>query len=249
MYWERFCDEWKNILKRYDVRKFHFREYNAPTPFQKPGNPYVGWQKESRDKFLHELAALAGSVAVPIGGTVPALEDMRDGKIDDPFKAATWACFQDLSGSITTHWPNLKGQNAKECVHVVYGDTQSKVWRNSIQDVFIEAKGNDPKFGHITPGNDDSDIPLQAADLYAAMGRQQRGVNGDNPRFIDFLLNKNIFPPSDPRNFQRVLSNLLPLPWDTVMKNFSEHRKEFEKTNPGERYYPLTHYPFKRHYK
>lgn len=245
IYWTRFFREWNNLLKRRKVKKFHFREFNTKALYQKSESDYFGWSNESRDNYLHELAALAGSVAVPFGGIVPALQDMTQGKIDDPLAAVTWACFQDLRTSVDAHWRNLR--DAKGSVNIVYDENRE--WRNAIHDAFSEFQAQDRRFGHITPGNDEKDIPLQAADLFVAMGRQQSDINGTNPRLIDFLLGKNTYPQNHPKNFQNLLFNLLPLPWESVMKLFMEHRREFAKTNPGEKYYPLTHYPFERHYK
>ncbi len=195
------------------------------------------------------MAELAGNVAVPFGSVVPAEQDVKSGKITNPLEAAAWACFQDLSNALSMHWPNLKGQTSKDAIHIVFDDPDFKEWRNQILDSFEEFKKADPRFGHITPGDDEVDIPLQAADLYVAAGRQQGETKADQPRVLDFLLSKNVFPKNHPKNFHNAITKMMNCPWDEAIKRFRQNQKEFRIKNPKTKYLPLEHYPFEKHIK
>jgi len=253
IYWTRFCVEWSAALKRYfghDSGFFHFREFASKRLCSKPDSPYFGWSEQKRDNFLYEMAALAGNVAVPFGGTVPVQEHIKGERFGTPIEAAIYACFQDLRNSIASHWPSFNSQNAKNRIHIVYDGIESEDWLNPLNTVFKEYKKEEPIFDLIRPGDDKKDLPLQAADLFAYAGRQQGENNATHPRVLDLILNKNLFPVGSPKHFATALSLLMPFSWDETIKKFREHQKDFMLQHPEvKKYLPLEHYPFEKHKK
>jgi len=251
IYWSRFCVEWSAALKRYfghNKGYFHFREFANKKLRSDPKSLYFGWSEQKRDDFLYEMAGLAGSVAVPFGGTVPAQEHVKGKLSGTPIEASMYACFRDLRNSISSHWPSLDGQDAKSRVHVVFDNTESDDWLIPLNTVFEEYKIEEPVFGHITLGDDKADLPLQAADLFAYAGRQQGENNATQPRVLDLILNKNLFPAGSPKHFPTALSRLMPFSWDETIKKFREHQKDYMLQHPEiKRYLPLDHYPFAKH--
>src|SRR6266704_2277564 len=68
--WRSFCSRWQAALNKYGAPYFHFcewsdacsvaREKRKPTSTFK-NNPYRNWKHETLNRFLIELATLAGS--------------------------------------------------------------------------------------------------------------------------------------------------------------------------------------------
>ncbi len=58
--WDIFSPLWQATLDRYGVTAFHMSEFASEEQCaRKPESPYHAWPREKRDRFLHELIALA----------------------------------------------------------------------------------------------------------------------------------------------------------------------------------------------
>ena len=66
-YWPNFCDEWQAVLNEYKVSYFHNKELSWHQRL-KANNPYFGWDNDQVADFRYDLAMVAGSAAIPIGG-------------------------------------------------------------------------------------------------------------------------------------------------------------------------------------
>lgn len=243
-YWKTFCVEWSAALKRYGVGYFHFREFANKDFRSQPESPYFGWEEEKLGNFLYELAKIAGSVAIPFGGTVPAAQFIQDGVKDDPILVAYTAFFNDLRECIRSHWPKLTGDNFKERIHFILDINKDKRWLIPFQTAYNVYRQQEPIFGPLTWGDDKEFIPLQAADLLAYATRQQGDWKAKQPRVLDILLAKNIHPETDEYTFQKTIRRIMGCDWNTAVKRLLAIEKEFKRLNPGKKYLPFEHPPF-----
>ncbi|HTR40877.1 MAG TPA: DUF3800 domain-containing protein [Pseudomonadales bacterium] len=245
-YWKTFCIEWAAALKKYRVKYFHFKEFNSKKFCNESRSDYLGWSDERREDFLYELAAIAGSVAVPFGGTVPASQFIKDGVTDDPVLVAYTAFFSDLRESIQSHWPKLTGQNFRNRVHFILDENEDKKWTIPFQQAYAVYKQREPIFGHFTAGNDKEDLPLQAADLFVNATRQQGERFAQQPRILDLLLCKNLYAGTDEHTFSKLIKLGMKCDWNESIKRMRKQQIEFRKSNPGKIFFPLEHPPFRR---
>jgi hypothetical protein len=70
-HWERFTEQWNEVLERYEVPAFHMTEFTDPRGADKPDWPYKGWDRSKQDIFIRELVVAArDNTVLGIGGLV-----------------------------------------------------------------------------------------------------------------------------------------------------------------------------------
>ena len=245
-YWKTFESAWRDKLNDYGPKSFHFREFNSKEFCSDSQSPYFEWPEEKRDNYFYDLAMIAGGGAVPFGGVVPAKQFVQEGIKDDPVLVAYTAFFSDLRESISMHWPKLNGQNFKERVHFVLDCNTDKKWVAPFTQAYNVYRQRELIFGGITWGNDESDLPLQSADLLAAAARQQNESGAKTPRVLDLILNKNLYHKREGITFSKLVCTAMKCDWITAIKRLRKMEKDFRQNNPGKKYFPFEHPPLKK---
>jgi hypothetical protein len=247
-YWKGFCREWRKVLNNYRAPYFHFREFANKHLYSKASSPYYGWSEKKRDKFLYDLAFLAGEAAVPVGGYYNAKQHHMLGLKGDSFQNAIIMLFEDLIVALEARWPRFDGK-----MLFVFDQCEDRSRVASIQNTHALFLKRDPRLdGGLTFENDKDPLhlALQAADLYAYASRQyvERQMANPSaiepPRLLDVILNKNLdaqkrFPTTS-------------FAWDVMLRLFRKdqigQKAIWAKEGmPGKAYYPEVHFPFRKY--
>jgi len=243
-YWMSFCHQWRRILRNYDAKYFHYREFR-PDANKKPGAPYYGWCLEKRRNFLYRLAMLIGKSAVPVGGGYATERNQKLGIAKDPFEETISSFYESTLKLLSMHWPNYVGR-----VHFIFDDSTNKEWKRAIDAMHLKYKQMHSRIGLISFGDDKKDpecLPLQAADFstmhYRDAVRQAVKLEGKplrDLRLIDFIIQKNL---------DVQLRGLPDAAMTRLLSDMQTHEKMQtalwrEQGNP-QTYLPLKHFPFR----
>ncbi len=166
--WAAFCLDWKTTLNKYKAPFFHFSE--TPKSLRaKPNNPYHGWDNETVDDFIHELALIASVSAIPIGGQCNAriFNEVVTGS--HPFKRMFEEFFNDFIEAMKAQWPNHD-----EPIIFVFDDSNDPNWKAMLLEVFNAYREKDSRLSAIyfVSGKKYPYYPLQAADMLSYLTRQ-----------------------------------------------------------------------------
>lgn len=230
--WEKFCNQWKSVLRKYDVRYFHFSEWadasavarNVRPPSSSfSGNPYKGWSLDKLDAFLYEMAELAGGGQKLFVGGFISTKDFVEAKkypeysrfapAPDPYQACLNQFFESFATEVRQQWPYWK-----EPVAFVFDHNDDSEWNHTVQSAFAASKRRDHRIAKLT--FEDSKIlphlPLQAADMLCYRMRQIAEKFTDskilpNPSRLDDLLIKPCFERATPSYLQATLGDFLSL--------------------------------------
>jgi hypothetical protein len=212
--WVNFCSDWQAVLNKYDAPYFHFKEWSAASaiirkkrkPFSEfKQNPYRGWKLKDLDRFLQELANIAGSGnKIMIGGYVNTLEFHKaamspsiDPRIipsgGDPYKHCLDQFFKEFLIEVQQQWPYWT-----EPVSFFFDQSNNPEWRNAVVGAFYSYKDKDSRLAVVSFADKKSKehLPLQAADMIAYRCRQIAG------KYIDQGMLGNELPELDKALFK-----------------------------------------------
>lgn len=164
--WLLFCEHWKSVLNKYDVRFFHFKKFNRNAVKDHPNSPYYGWSDQKRWEFIFELAACAGN-QVPVGGMLNLKEFVATGETSQPQSHVFDYFFKDLQKVLSLHWPGNS-----DPVTFLLDENSQRGWKHGFMDEWDKWKEVNPRFkGHGFEDNETT-LPLQAADLLCGIVRK-----------------------------------------------------------------------------
>jgi len=231
--WERFCQNWQQVLDHYDVDCFHFVEFSQKKHknYKKP--TFDGWSELKKEDFLFSLALAACDCGCPVGGAYST-----ERLTTDAIRTAYRTFFVSVAQTAKTI-----GKEG-DIMKFIFDTNKDNTWLVPRAEALREVTGKDVsvKDGFIL-GKPKDFLHLQAADLYAYAMRQnaERFYSKDKkqraqPRLLDLILEKNRHDLKNKDDFD--LES-----WTAVMKGAIAHYREWSKTNPSRDYRPYLHHP------
>jgi len=195
-YWDRFSNRWKAVLRKHAAPYFHFREFaDKKNRWKIPGNPYLDWSEKDRDDFLNDLAIVLCESAVPLGGIFD-IETFRSKAMEgDPMELLIAQLYVNFSDQLNAHWPGFRGQ-----VLFVFDETENEGWIETLNTVHKKAQKVEARIGGLSFENDRRCPPLQGADFFAYISRQntekyyEQGRTKQVKRTLDWILTRNVSP-------------------------------------------------------
>jgi hypothetical protein len=254
--WEAFRTRWKSSLKAHKAEFFHFRDLNK-SERQKAGTPYFGWSDSEVDDFIYDMAFTASCCRIyPFGGnaSVKMVHGMTSKKEDlnETYRRAFNAFFECFTTSMNKHFPKERGR-----VSFFFDDNQSEEWVSILDQVIKKHRKRDTRIGEYTPIEDTSErgMPCQAADLFAAINRQNNETIYELGEYVpyrvlDNILARQAFPEWHPFVALKKMSDA---DWENLVKELRARKKIFDLhhqlagTTPKPQYYPIVHHPFFNH--
>jgi hypothetical protein len=226
--WKRFVPHWAAVLEKNHAKTFHFREFSTPSEYKKKSSQYYNWTDKKRDRFLHEMAIEAGLFAIPVGGVTDAIYDK--GKGLDPYAESITAFFLALSDIARKAWPNYKDR-----ILVIWDKGASPEWSvpmTKIHAEFYDAPNSN--IGGLLHGDDRTILPLQAADLFTYIARQNaekffRDSSVQQVRLLDFVLNKNMLGTTTRHCGEN--------DWRNLIAALRVYEKQHRRKHPGQKFY------------
>jgi hypothetical protein len=250
--WEYFRSIWSAALKKYDVDYFHFRDL-LPQQRNNPRKPYYGWSDTKTDDFIHDMAVVASSGPIPIGGYV-SIKRLYSGRTDKEAHAGSYQqafeqFFDNFSSSMDDHFPG-----SKEQVSFFFDENKNEEWIGILNSAIKKERKRDPRIGEYTQIDDKTyrGMPCQAADLFAFANRQvtQTIFESDSyvpQRLLDFIIARHALEPNCPlAKFYAQFSNE---EWLALVQSLRACKKLKESRDvilglPEEQFYPFRHHPF-----
>lgn len=246
--WSKFSRRWKSVLKDFSAPYFHFREFvDKENKWKIPNNPYLNWGDKKRDRFLIELAIVLSESPVPVGGILNVKEFDSSGmgaefKQDELLIGMFYIHF---SQQLNAHWPGFGGQ-----VLFVFDETTNNEWVAALNSVHQKAKVFEPRIGDLSFEDDQRCPPLQAADLYAYISRQntekyyEQGRTPQKKRILDWIISKNQKPKFKKEHTQDW--------WEKLVRIVLEDRKKkkalwTKQGEPNKPYLPELHFEPEKH--
>jgi hypothetical protein len=246
-YWVKFCDEWQSVLAKYKAPYFHNKELGK---HRRLNSPYFGWDKDRVTDFRYDLAMIAGSEAIPIGGLYHAKKHHQLGFKGKPFELAFQLFFNDFCEAMNSHKLGFA-----EKILFIFDNNDNKKWKKSLNKVYGMFKEKNPTFGDLT-FEDDQDslhLGLQAADLYASASRQlgvphmESGKQLQPMRILDLILNQNLREKNHPWNYSQMHPLMFKLVTDLFRADEKRQKKEWAVRGlQNKEYYPFEHFPFEK---
>jgi hypothetical protein len=237
---DKFNTAWKKVLDSYGARHFHFREFVDKSHRNFKMTQYDGWDELKRENFLFDLALVACELGAPVGGC--SFPDKTKREKQDSFLLKKHAYFLFFYNAVicTRIFETFDAQVDK--IDFIFDENDDPNWFNALNEAFNEWKeqGRAP-FSNWSQSNDKDCYALQAADLYVYAMRQnaerflKNGMKPSHARVLDFILEKNR---PDVNNWTFTKSK-----WVRLCVLVVNHYREWKKTNPDKKYYPLQHYP------
>jgi hypothetical protein len=199
--WAKFSIRWKSVLRDFAAPYFHFREFvDKNNKWKIPNNPYLSWDDKKRDRFLIELAIVISEALVPVGGILN-VEEFNSREMEKEFDAKELLIgmlYVHFSQQLNSHWPGFDGK-----VLFVFDETtkdRDDNWTARVSKVHYKACDFEPRIGGLAFEDDLRCPPLQAADLYAYISRQNtekyydQGRKKQLKRHLDWIISKNYSP-------------------------------------------------------
>lgn len=249
-YWPKFCNEWEGVLNKCKVRYFHNKELGWHHRL-KPNNPYFGWNNDQVDDFRYDLAMVAGSEAIPIGGFYHAKKHFELGYEGNPFELAFQLFFNDFCEAMNSHKLGIAQK-----VHFIFDSNDNKEWKASLQKVYEMFKAKNPTFGELSFEDDKAPqhLGLQAADLYASASRRvgvshmKSGKQLQPMRILDLILNRNLREKDHPWNYSQMHPIIFKMTIDLLRSDEKRQKQEWESSGlKNKEYYPFEHFPFEQY--
>ncbi len=192
--WRSMGKKWKRVLDCYGAPYFHFREFNQRPEYCAEQNPYRRWSAKQRHAFLYDLALVISESAIPIGSYAD-LHQASAGDCVSREESLIRKLYSSVEIVLQRHWPDSRRK-----VDFVFDDTPETSWKSLVRQVHREMQKSS-EVGSITFEDDKRHSPLQAADLIAAIDRQNAerfcasGKTDKQPnRVLDWILTRNRFP-------------------------------------------------------
>lgn len=210
--WASFCPRWQAVLNKYGAPYFHFcewsdacsvaREKRRPTSTFK-NNPYRDWKHEKLNRFLIELATLAGSgnKMLIINGVFTNVfhQEKLAGNLPEnlnPYEHCADQFFARVVGAIEVQrapWKRLP-------ISFFFDQSDDHEWTSAIARMFHVHQKQRRVFREIAFADKKlaPHLPLQAADMVAYRARQmtEKWVDENYPRVwpeLDSALFKSTF--------------------------------------------------------
>lgn len=224
-YWKRFSRRWRSVLNDFGAPYFHFKEFaDKENKHKNDKNPFLApsWNFEKRDRFLHELTIVLSEEAVPLGGVLGTKnipDNITDGEVRELLIAQFYSHF---SHQLNSHWRGFNGSAL-----FVFDETENKEWRATLENIHARAQGLDARIGGLSYENDIRCPPLQAADLFAYICRQNtekyyaQDKTKQYKRTLDWILSRN--------SYARFKSIHTKDSWGKLVRTVLAHRKQMKK--------------------
>ncbi len=255
--WDQFRIEWKSTVKKHGAEYFHFRELDPNFQKKNPENPFSKWDNDRKDDFIYDMAFMLSCwPIIPIGGnasvkmvhgTNPEKEDLNE-----TYNRAFNAFFECFNISMNKHFPKENGK-----VSFFFDENENDEWIAILNKVIKQKRKNDSRIGEYTSIESESErgIPCQAADLLAALNRQNVEVVYENQawvpqRILDITLARQRFPDWHPFSEIKKMSDT---EWRNLLDELRGRKKQFDLhhqlagAKPKPQYYPIAQHPFFNH--
>jgi len=252
--WEQFRIAWKLKLAEYKADYFHFRELDPYFQKKHPHNPFSKWDKYRRDDFIYGMVFMVSCWRIiPFGGNasvkmVHGTTPDKDG-LNETYRRAFDAFFECFNISMNKFFPKETGK-----VSFFFDDNQSGEWVSILDRVIKKHRKLDSRIGEYTPVEDTSErgMPCQAADLLAAVSRQNNEAVYENQayvpqRILDITLARQRFPDWHPFSAIKKMSDS---EWKCLFDELRGRKKQFDLhhqlagTKPRPQYYPIVEHSY-----
>lgn len=240
-YWQTFCREWSDGLKKHDAPYFHFCEL-SPVGRKDERSAFFGWGNERADDFIYDMAIIATTKAIPFGGSA------SEKKLGRPksYKAAFDMFFCDFRNVMKDFYPKYRDK-----VSFFFSDFENEPWLLILNRAGKDAQHRDSRITELDFVNHKTynGLPCQAADLFAYKNRQTMETAYDSGHYnsmklLDFMFSRTGSRADHPLAKLRTLSDS---EWRDMVNKLRNERKIFELENnaPGKTktnfFYPLRH--------
>jgi hypothetical protein len=195
--WIKFQARWRTILRRYRVCYFHFCEWtdafqvangNRPATEEfKKKNPYAHLQKSDLDKFILELAAVAGGGDKVVLGNCVHLPNytkaVNSGQFlpnANPYHECVKEFFSGFRQTIKMQFPTWNMMPVS-----FFFDQSDKRWVSAVHEIYDDARKVNRNFREIAFADKKRVQMLQAADMVAFRSRQM------SQNFVDDKIRAN----------------------------------------------------------
>jgi hypothetical protein len=250
--WDKFRVEWRTALSqpKYDVPYFHFRELIYERGSSKC--PYHGWDNDKVDDFIYDMALIAGSGPVPIGGNVSQKKTVGPNpnkfQIKKLFRQVFYQFFGDFKLTMQEQFQDEQGK-----VTFFFSDNDNDDWILILSQIIKDARHRNPQIGgyaFIDPYcSSDRGLPCQAADLFAFVNRQNSANMYEaghvrRMRILDLIIGRHAFPKHHPGH---ALTTIPEDEWRELVADMRKQRKEFESQNQKLDVEKRTYFPTRDH--
>ena len=195
--WATFCKRWQAALNKYSAPYFHFCEWSAassvvrkkrnPTSTFKKSNPYREWDQATPDKFVVELATIAGSGNKLIVGMTVSVDVFRAKRLAGEYPADAnpyEQCADRFLASVVDTINKQKAPWKRKPISFFFDQTDNQRFRHTVMEMFLAHQKQHRTFKDIAFENKKEypHLPLQAADMVAYRCRQvsENWVNGSD---------------------------------------------------------------------
>lgn len=242
-YWEIFCRDWSDELKKHKAKYFHFCEL-SPAGRRDKESGFFGWEDERADNFIYDMAIIATTKAIPFGGSASEKKLGKSRAYQEAFKEF----FSDFRDLMKDFYPRYK-----EKVSFFFSDFENEPWLAALNKARKDAIHRDSRIGELAFIDPESHngLPCQAADLFAYKNRQTMERSYDAGHYnsmtlLDFMFSRTGSRGNHPLSKLRTLS----VPeWRDMVNKLRSERRLFETKNniPGKSktnlFAPLKHSP------
>jgi hypothetical protein len=195
--WEQFRIKWKTELQKHTAPHFHYRELNNRERSKNKNSPFYGWDDKKTEDFIYDMAIIASSGPIPLGGSSSEKRFINKEKAyHETFKSF----FGDFKSAMNAHF-----QKTKETASFFFSEIDSKQWISILDTEIKKARKHDSRIGEYTLicPKTELGIPCQAADLFAHEHRLLYSKMYDEDRHLPlknlaFILARKAHPPRHP---------------------------------------------------
>jgi hypothetical protein len=247
--WEDFRIKWKAELDRYKVPYFHFRELH-PAMRRKEKNLYFGWSNEHTDDFIHDMAIVASSGPIPLGGNVSQKQivglnpnEFQRAKL---YRLMFYQFFGDFKFTMDDHF-----KKETEKVSFFFSEIKNEPWIKILSQVIKDVRHHNQIIGEysfIEPKTERG-MPCQAADLFAYVNRQNSSKmyeegHARSLRLLDLIIARQIL--AKQYWFMRPLIEMPDDEWRELVADMRKQKREFDAQNKNkdEFYRPIRQHPY-----
>lgn len=250
--WDEFISKWKAMLAKHGAPYFHFREL-LPEERKKQNNRFQSWDNNRVDDFIHDMAFVASSGPVPMGGNA-SVKMVHGNKptsknLNETYRRAFHSFFEDFGLVMNRHFQNEKGK-----VKFFFDENENDDWISILNTEIKAARKIDPRIGGYVPvvDTDEDGIPCQSADLLAYVNRQNNETVYERQayppqRILDIILARQGYPEWHPFS---ALKKLKDDEWKNLIAELRGRKKQFDLkhellgTKPKPQFYPIQEHPY-----
>jgi hypothetical protein len=247
--WVGVQNGWQAVLKKYDVKSFHFREFNAKASKTNPESNYYQWDDQRREDFFYDLAMVMSRTIVPVGGDYPVKKHREICLDGDPIKNVFAAFFNDVREAVSDYWPELSGNEGHEKILFVYDMGAGDKWNKPLHEAHRFFKERDERFGTLAFDDDKSCPPLQMADFFCGIYRQvseRRTASGQwqQYRIVDIILFRHLRSPEHDLGLANMSESKFKILIANLREDEKRQKREWKRRGiSGKIYYPSQYHP------